>query len=243
MKKHLLTLIAGLLIGFVSQAQSLELLNEEGEVITGTMVTVYGEASSDEIVSHCVVKNISTASVDVKVLKVYEDIFDGSNNYYCWGSCFTEAVFESPIQLRINAGEECEEFSGHYKPNSAVGTSLIRYEFFTVNNPDDRVSYTVRYSSDPNVGIVDQFAAGTKLQAYPNPASSNCKVVYEMPQDVRTATLTVFNVLGHKVVELPLENNSGAKNLDVSSLNNGLYFYSVMINNELYGTKKLIVKN
>ncbi|MBI9035481.1 MAG: T9SS type A sorting domain-containing protein [Bacteroidales bacterium] len=243
MKKYLLTLITGLLIGFISHAQSLELLNEAGEVITGTTDTVRGEASTDEIVSHCIVRNISDVSVDVKVLKVYEDIFDGSNNFYCWGSCFTESVFDSPTQIRINAGGETDEFSGHYKPNDAVGTSIIRYEFFTVNNPNDRVSYTVTFSSDPNVGYEDQFVTGTKLQAYPNPASSNCKLVYELPQDVRTATLTVFNVLGHKVVELPLENNSGAKNLDVSSLNNGLYFYSVMINNELYGTKKLIVKN
>ncbi len=105
------------------------------------------------------------------------------------------------------------------------------------------VWFIAKYTNDPYEAVGDNFASNTSVNAYPNPASGGVNIVYELPVDLKEAKLAVFNVLGNKVLEMPLNSVSGLEELNISGLNNGMYFYSVMINNNLYGTKKLIVKN
>lgn len=71
---------------------------------------------------------------------------------------------------------------------------------------------------------------------YPNPAKDNLTVVNDNNAVLHAV---VMNVLGQKVKSLTVEN--GSKNLDVSDLPEGLYYLSVLQNEDVISTKKLII--
>jgi len=75
-----------------------------------------------------------------------------------------------------------------------------------------------------------------KLTIYPNPTYSNDIKVNIT--GIEYANITIIDILGYQILQLPnFENNS---NLDISSLDNGIYLIQVQTNNKTY-SQKLIV--
>jgi hypothetical protein len=71
---------------------------------------------------------------------------------------------------------------------------------------------------------------------YPNPAKNNLILTNE---SAATLDVQLTNVLGQKVRSFTIEN--GKNNIDISDLNEGIYFVSIIKNNEIVSTKKLII--
>ena len=76
----------------------------------------------------------------------------------------------------------------------------------------------------------------TDVQVYPNP--SNGKFIIEV-ENPNSQVLTVFNILGDKVLETTITNSKTEINLGNQS---GVYFYQLKDNNEIFSTGKMVVK-
>ncbi|MFC5048056.1 T9SS type A sorting domain-containing protein [Aquimarina hainanensis] len=74
------------------------------------------------------------------------------------------------------------------------------------------------------------------LRIYPNPASANEGKLYITSASAKTKTITIFNVLGKKVLFKVLVE----KVLDISPLNTGVYIIQVKEGGKSV-TKKLII--
>ena len=82
------------------------------------------------------------------------------------------------------------------------------------------------------------------INNYPNPATVSTKIQYSVVENGQV-TVKVYDVVGKEVTTLVNENKSKGTyelNYNTSSLQSGLYFYTMTVNNKLIATQKLIVK-
>ena len=95
----------------------------------------------------------------------------------------------------------------------------------------------------PPTAINDNKAQSIEISVYPNPSSGNFELSFasDYPQMVE---INISNVMGQNVLSTAFQANNGMNNikLDASELKNGLYYYSVSINNHVASGKILIIE-
>jgi hypothetical protein len=93
-------------------------------------------------------------------------------------------------------------------------------------------------------GIDDQLvqARNYLFNAYPNPANTSVKIAFYAEQADR-ATITLTDVTGKviKTISNPVVSGLNEAVVDVSELNNGIYFYTYTLDGNVIATRKLIV--
>lgn len=241
MKKVLLSLLIIFSLSLTTTAQMFELYHEGNLVEMGDEMTVIGNPSNAEIVVEMSIKNISSATVSVKCRKMEVEIVTGSQNYFCWGLCFSSFIFLSPNNIDIPSGEISNEFSGHIMPAGTAGVTKMCYSFFDVENPNDSTYFYVNFNATL-VGLEDLSQNEAFVSnPYPNPATSQVSFDYNLPFGTSSATVSVHNLLGAKVKEIELPGVEGKTTVNVNDLNDGIYFYSVSINNRIVETKRLVI--
>lgn len=242
MKKLLLFSLL-LSAGFYLNAQDLY-LTSGGEKL-GDTAYVSGVADAAEIVFYANFYNNSQKDMNVKVVRQRIYMVDGSNSQFCWGLCYPPNVDTSGQYVFIPAGGHSEDeiFSGHYNPLGNVGNSMIKYTFYNMTNPGEAVSVICKYVATPN-GIAEEAMKGGFLSnVYPNPASHSINIDYQLTSKVKEGRVRIINLTGAVVKEESIEPGTTSMKMDVSNLNDGLYFYSVIINGDVYQTKKMVIQN
>ncbi len=81
-------------------------------------------------------------------------------------------------------------------------------------------------------------------QNYPNPFNPTTKINFDLPKNNGFVSLKVYNVLGQLVSDLvnkQLQSGTYEYEFDAASLNSGIYFYSLQVDDETVGTKKMVV--
>ena len=242
MKKTLLTFAVVLLTVFSMNAQDLT-LSWEGEAL-GDTVIVWGDPSDFEIVFHAVVHNNTDNGMQIKVRRKRLSMVEGTTSAFCWGLCFPPDTEES-VDARLilaNGQSTDEEFSGHYTTASKIGTSVVEYTFFNSANEDQNVKVVAKYWASPEGIAEDAMNGGSISDIYPNPATTAINIDYNMPAKVDFAKVRIVNLLGAVVKESNIDRNANKLSMDISDLKGGIYFYTVMVNDDVYKTKKLVIQ-
>jgi len=191
------------------------------------------------------VHNNTDHDMTIKVTRNEIFLVDGTLSQICWaGLCYPPAVDTSVYSQVVIAGGSSadEDFSGHYLPNNHTGTSIVEFIFYNIDNPTEFVSVTVNFVVE-FVGIdEDVMKGGSISEIYPNPATNYVNLDFDLTPSVKQAKVRVINLLGSVVKEVEIERGTNQLKLDISDLDNGVYFYSVLINGDTYKTKKLVVR-
>ncbi len=225
-------------------AQSFTLKDTLGNIVSGSTIQFLGNPADEVIASRVNITNNSAVAKTVKVRKVIHagDTLTGTTNTFCWYLCWAGDVYESPYAVTIQPGATETQFVGDYNPKTVPGISKISYVFFDVDNRDDSVAVEIQYNASP-ASVGEDIASKVKFSdPYPNPAINTVNVDYSIPESVRKATITITNMLGVKVKEVKLENRSGKARIPVSELVNGIYFYSLVADDQVMITRKFTVK-
>ena len=242
-KTLLLSLLFSLIMGGLF-AQSLQLTYKEGIITNDQVVTVLTDP--DDLTSVEVflnVKNIGNDSISVKVKRYNISLVDETDILYCWGqSCYGANTLFPPDVVRLGSQQDNNSFHGDYLHYGIQGTSKVRFTFFDEMNPDDSTSLVIHYTLG-YLGIDANAKAVTSISnVYPNPATTASYVDYKLPKSAMGASLRVSNLLGVTVMEIPLDRNEGKATINVSNLKEGIYFYSLIVNNSAMHTRKFVVK-
>ncbi|MFC5269628.1 T9SS type A sorting domain-containing protein [Adhaeribacter terreus] len=79
-------------------------------------------------------------------------------------------------------------------------------------------------------------------QSYPNPTASEAIIPYSLPKNYNQASITIKEIAtGKEIRRYELKKNSNSLTIDISNLSNGLYLYSLEIDDKPVATKKLAV--
>jgi hypothetical protein len=242
MKKTILLLGIFLTFSLSNFAQNLTLSNNSGTVLNGDTVTVNGVASNT-LMCHVDVANNSAAELSVKCRRTELNMVTGSTNSICWGGqCWPDNVSQTPDPTVIAAGDTATEFSGDYNPHGFAGTSIIKYKFFNMNNVTDTVCFFGKFIA-ASVGIDESVVYSDISPAFPNPSDKASFINYRLSENDNHAKVIVSDMVGNEVKTISLEGKEGKVRIDTYNMPEGIYFYSFILNNKAYYTKKLVVSH
>lgn len=225
-------------------------------VITLLMVTVsFANAQSNEKKARFWVTNTGVSTINVMVQRYENSLADSSVNYFCWDACFVPAVGLSGI-LPINPGDTTSYFYAVYDTYGGTGTSSITYCFYVAEMPMDSACPTVLYGpnnpSDSVYGIVslgsvvgvekhDLIDKNELGEMYPNPAEDFVSIAYSLKQGANNGYIIIRNLLGSEVYSIALSGSSGEAIIQVDKFDKGIYLSTLVVDNEVFGTTRLVV--
>ena len=220
-----------ILISTFAYSQSIQLIDTVTSVIVDPKV-------SPTVVKYGV-KNISSDSVYIIVAKEVISEVTGTTNYFCWDFCLSPAVDTAGF-IMIAPDSVANNFYADYLHNSKIGTTVVKYTFFNRDSIADQVSITVSYVNDDPNSIKETFVR--KFELSPNPVQNKFTINYQF-NALKPLKFTVFDVLGNIILEKNLFELSGTKSFDASSLDRGIYFYTLAEENQIIKTQKFVVTN
>ena len=245
MKRLLLSLSAGLLMVSTVFSQSFVVKDKEGNEVTGQTIDHYCAPSTGyAMVSLGLdVFNVATTAKNVKVRKYDFNLVEGSTSSICWASCYQPNVFETPEPILIEPGTFSPNFTGDLSYGAIQGTSTVKFVFFDIDNSQDS-SFVVINFIIGTLGVNNPAAikSATVSNAYPNPAVSATNIDYRLPSGVSNAKIKINTLLGTTIREISLSNSEGKAQVDVTNLPNGIYVYTLFVNNSAVATRKFVVQ-
>jgi hypothetical protein len=246
MKKFSILIIFFSALVLTGISQSLQLSNSKGIIPNNSEIIQVGSPDSVELVTYISVKNISANPVNVLCRKTEYKMLDSTEITMCWaGGCYPAKVFVSPNDQLIGAGETNKDFLGHYTQiafkHFKSGESVVRWTFFNKNNPGDSASILFKYTTYP-LGVSELLAGVEMSNIYPNPASGHAQFNIALPDGLK-GSVVIRDMVGKTVYNQQIEANSSKVVLNTSFLTDGIYFCSVVVDEKMVQTRKLIVRH
>ncbi len=227
-------------------SQSISMLDLNSNLVSGTMVNAYilpNSTRTDEFLAH----NAGGTTNEYKVLRTifYEDAGDATQ--FCWGgSCYGFAINTSSYGDSIAAGATINFGQGGFhcvfNSGSAMVTRYVHYQVYNTNisSHGDTTGFTIKYIASLT-GIDEQQMAGTIADVFPNPASGVVSVNYNLTSAAQLSKIAIYDMLGKEVKEIKLTDKQGVAKLNTDDLVSGIYFYSLVMDNKVITTKKLVI--
>ncbi len=216
-----------------------------GQIVNGQTVTVNANASDLDVDQKFNVFNNTSNPVLLNVKRYELSYVAGSKNYFCWELCLNDInsgaqwlVTHPPVFNQINPGDSVTYFGAHVKPQGNPGTHTFRYVWFNTADANDSVYVDIVFNFAVSVNTIDK--NDIKFELYPNPATHFTKINFNIPSSY-PKLLVIYDMIGNKVFESSINNMEGSLNVDLSKFNNGVYFYSLWIDNKAILTRRLIV--
>jgi len=241
--KHSLLYLFLALLSVPGFSQTLEFKYDDHILDKGDELTVVADADSDPMsFTGLEIKNKSLDPVLIRVAReVTSQVTDTENSFY-WGKSYSPETDTSTLSVKIDGGETTAEFAGYYSPNGNAGTTTVKYIFYDLGDPENQFYFTVHYQAVTNSGISDN--AGLQFTpVYPNPANNEARFDFSFKRNPEEVKFVILNLLGNKVKEIEIHDPDGSLRLNTSGLTEGIYFYSLLVNNESVLTHKLIIKH
>ena len=247
MRKFLLSLVLIAMAGVASaQTLAFERLNHdmqvEGIIEPGRFEVIGDINMMMEMSFDMNVTNLGDEAVTITCERVVTSPEAGSN-YFCWGSCFSPQISQGDLVLEPGMPNV---FNAHFAPidenwNPIVGTEItIEYHFY--ERSGEHMVFEVYFKYDPTIdGVTDYNDVNVFSNAYPNPANNVVSFDYDMPFNAQTASVAIYNIMGQEVVRENINVGGSRLDINVSDLTDGVYFYSLIVNNQAVKTSKLVI--
>lgn len=215
--------------------------------LNGTIYEVFGLPSDADLKKELYAINQSASDLTVKVRRTEVDVQSGTKNTTCWINCpvFQDAgvnpVLVSGQSAIIAASDTNFSFVAHHRPMDLDGCSWMKYEW--IDAATESIIYASLdikfYHSSGNciLGLED-LKNNLFVNLAPNPTSNNLVLSLEGIANYEEISVDIFNILGKKVSSI--SQVGPTNNLSVSEFKNGMYFVSIMKNESLIKTTKLI---
>jgi len=194
------------------------------------------------------VQNLTSSTIEVIAKKHIIANAGGNLTTFCIGSlCYGSSTTTSgSVSIAANStippphATTTFGLSTDFDANVGSGYAQVLYTVFNASNPNDSVSVLMTY----NLGTasIKQNVSNYEISNIaPNPASSNVSLAYDLKNNNQPATVKIYNMLGTLVKTTPLETYSTNTKIDITSLEEGMYFYSVTVGSKVVKTNRLVV--
>lgn len=148
-------------------------------------------------------------------------------------------------ELPLNSGDTLN-VSFHVFALNAEGTGQYKFKAGNLNNPGESNSFDLTAIAHPT-GIEKNLKINKfdLKQNYPNPFNPTTTIQYSVPNNASFVSLTVYSILGVKIVELVNEvqqSGSYEVNFNAANLASGIYFYRLQISDAYGGNNFMQVR-
>ena len=246
MKKQLFTLLVIITCFCKSNAQSFQLLDTtgahggSGSVAQSTYNFTVDTSAALSFMFN--VKNVTSSAITIKVKKRL--IYNASNDAitFCVGvNCYPPST---TLSAAVTIGANSILSSGFltdFTATNTPNTAKVIYTIFNNNTPSDSIPVIMNYNVSAMAGIEQFRIQNSEFKAYPNPASNNILFTYDLKNVTQSASVKIYNMLGSLVKTIPLETYTNNTKADISSLEEGVYIYSIIVGDKAIKTSRLVV--
>ena len=230
-------LIFLLAIGFASfstMAQSFELVDRQDNFQAGL---------SEYLRIPLRIKNNSDKPQFYIVRKISGDLGTTQRGYFCLEkNCQEQGVDE--FTKRLEPGETLSGLFFTLETGLVSGQHNIRFEIFIRGNMHELIDHNVAVSIDEKQfkPLVFRSKEITIHDVYPNPATDQAFVDYELHNDNIKAKVVLHNILGSPVGNYNLPSSETKVKIQTDELSAGVYFYTIYLENDGVLTRKLVVR-
>ncbi|OFX17129.1 MAG: hypothetical protein A2033_09630 [Bacteroidetes bacterium GWA2_31_9] len=220
----------------------IHLFNNNLSNITNNTININANADTSLISFTLRVANNSDYSKHIKVKKRVISSISGTSSYFKWVNENSPSSMVSTDSLNIasiDTSSGSNDFIGYFSPNGHEGTSEIAYTFFDSNNLNDSVQIILNYNITLGIENLNLNEVAFS-EPYPNPVKDNFSIDYNLIGNA-IAQIKIHNVLGSEILSKETSDKRGTIQFNTSNLSNGIYFYSVIINNKTIRTNKLVI--
>jgi hypothetical protein len=195
------------------------------------------------------VKNTSSSSINVFVKKYVISNPGGNLTTFCIGSlCYGSSTTQSgSVTIGANSTIPPAHATGTFGLSTdfdafaSTGSAQVMYTIFNAANTSDSVSVVLNYNLTAAAGIESINTNYHVSNVSPNPASNNISLNYDLKNTSQLASIKIYNMLGTLVKTVALETYTNNAKIDITSLEEGMYFYSVVVGGKTVKTSRLVV--
>lgn len=218
----------------------LQFVDEQGVLLNDSVIKFNSSEAHFELMQVYKIKSTTDDTLHIRVRKITHQVVTGANNTFCLDVCYS-ATTDTSSMVELVPGA-LQDFILDYNSFGYSGLTDVTFEVYDLETLGEKVSAQihVKYLVSPQ-GINDE----PKLfvsNPYPNPASTRTTFTYTLPEHNSNAIVVFRNMLGQQVLSGKLNASADRTQVDLSSLNPGVYMYSVIVNDKVYNSGKLVVK-
>ncbi len=242
MKKHLLTLAFAGITAALSAQSNFTISDPSMTNVTGTTVSLWIDQNLQDA-HHYTITNTSPNSINVKVRRTIIQLnTPNAVTSFCTDiNCYSPAQNMS-IQFPVAGSGGHFDLTADYFPDSVAGVGHVRYSVIDQSLPSDSSTFDILYNSTPAGIQVSTIAKASVSNPFPNPASSIFNLNYKLGNSLpENSKVVIYNMLGVRVMETRLAEVEGSVTMDVSNLEEGVYFCALESDGKTLATKRVIV--
>lgn len=144
----------------------------------------------------------------------------------------------SIMSFPITAGMTTDLYAWYLNGNHAALASTATY---TMDNSGSISTFSLSsYLTNVVVGVSENISGEQALKLFPNPTSDNINIQIESGANANTV-VKVTNMLGDEISVMEINNTTANNNLDVSDLDEGIYFIRVYSEGTLVNTRRFVI--
>lgn len=225
-----------LFLPIISEAQQIRVLSE-GLQFSGDL----GSSQRKSII----LQNESSQSKTYLLKNFRGNVGSSQKVKICIGDqCFDPKKELAKIKLSLEPGEIVTDLYLEFE--MGIVETMGSFDLFFVNAENIRETFMVeaRYSvSNPNTKIDEFDYKEIKLSdVYPNPSSRVAQLDYQFNNSKVKAKITINSFIGNPIAEYELDPERNSLSINVSDFKEGIYFYTLFLDNKNIVTKKLQIK-
>jgi hypothetical protein len=188
-------------------------------------------------------KNITDKAIILVIRKSGGQLGGTQKNYFCIDNNCLDQRIEDYI-VKIEPGQTLNSFNVVLDAGLASGVSSVKYIAYSKSNPSEIFDIELNFvvEEKPERDYIYSSNIITLHTIYPNPVVDYAYVDYKLNDDQVKAKIIIHNILGNSLDEYVLLADENKVKLRAESLNSGIYFYTLYLDNESVVTRKLIVK-
>ncbi len=187
--------------------------------------------------------NHTDKPITLVVRRVGSTLGGTQKNYFCpENNCLDQKVED--VVLRLEPRETVSDFQIALDAGLANGISSVKYLVFNRYNSSETLEFDLNFAVDERSSKEDIYSSPHIIvhDVYPNPVVDYAYVNYMMLNDDVEAKIVIHNILGNPIDEYNLPSEENRVKIRAESMNAGIYFYTLYLDNEGVMTRKLIVK-
>ena len=236
MKKIYLLLIVTSFFAAKLNAQSFSLINLNN--------VLQGNTSSFQIEGTVDVVNNSGFDKNVMMFRKINNLAPGHESLFCWGiNCYGSAT-DTSVYFEAMPSGGTSLARADLNTWNFPGVSYVTYCWYDSDDPSDSVCLEFTYNILPT-GIAEHSNTSSDFVSlpHPNPADGSTVIIYHLKNQDADSKIVFYNVIGSKVLEVKLEGSKQNMQVNTSSFQEGVYYYSLISAGKAISTNKLIVSH
>lgn len=225
-----------LFLPIIAEAQQIRVLSED--------LQFSGDLGSSQRKS-IILQNESSQSKTYLLKNLRGNVGSSQKVKICIGEqCFDPKRDLAKIKISLKPGEIMTDLYLEFE--MGIVETMGSFDLFFVNAENIRETFMVeaRYSvSNPNTKIDEFDYKDIKLSdVYPNPSSRIAQLDYQFKNPRVKAKITINSFIGNPIAEYELDPERSTLSINVSEFKEGIYFYTLFLDNKNIVTKKLQIK-